>query len=228
MIRIVAGVGAALVATALILGPARPLLSGSLRSQLPNAATAQPADAHGDHGGAVALTAALPVFTPGPNAARVTFDVRPAAKLTQGYVLSVRLATGDGRPLNEVPVRYYEIVDLFGQREMFIGETTTDGQGEGSFLYLPAQLGAHEIVARTPGRAPVTRNETRLTLDAQVAAASYRTEVPRLAAFSAVLPYVAGGLVFSVWALLAFALFATARGVLGGARDHAQRKGDLA
>jgi hypothetical protein len=226
MARLVAGIGAAIVATVLILGPARPLLSGSPRAQLPDAPGTS-ASAHGDRASGPA-TAAIPVSSPGPNAARVTLDARLSTKPTQGYILSARLQSADGKPLNEVPVRYYEIVDLFGQREMFLGETTTDGQGDGSFIYLPAQLGPHEIVARTPGRAPATRNETRITLDAQVAAASYRTEAPPLAAFSAILPYVVGALVFSVWALLAFALFATARGVLGGARDHAQRKGDPA
>jgi len=165
---------------------------------------------------------------PGPNAARVTLGARPADKLTQGYVLSVHVVSPDRSPVNETAVTFYQVMDLFGQREMVIGESRTDGQGDAALLYLPAQLGPHEIVARSAGKGQVTWGETRYTLDAQVAAATYRVEPAPLAAFSAILPYGVGALVVSVWGLLAFALFATARGVLSGARDHAHEKGDIA
>ena len=223
MLAAIAGVA---VATALIFGPGRSLLPGSARVQLPDASHA----AHGVE--AVATTGPAAVrpaaFVPGPNSAHLAVTARPAEKVTQGYVLAVHLSGPDGKPLNETAVSYYEAVDLFGEREMFIGGSSTDGQGDGSISYLPAQLGAHEIVVRTSGKGTVTRGETRMTLDARVAAPAYRPEPAPLAAFSAVVPYAVGGLVVSVWALIAFAFLGTARGVFGGARDHAQEKGDLA
>ena len=231
MSRIIAGVLAAAVATVLIFGPGRALLGGSsLRAELPNGGVPQANDTHAGHEQvASAAPAAAPTAAkPGPNAARVAFTATPAAKLEKGYSLSVRLTAPDARPVNETDVSFYELVDLFGPREMFIGEATTDGQGNASLLYLPAQLGPRQIIARSSTHGQVTWGESRITLDPQVAAPSYRVEPPLLAAFSAVLPYGVGVIVLSVWALLAFALLSTARGVLGGARDHAQRKGDPA
>lgn len=151
-----------------------------------------------------------------------------SAKVEQGYVLAVRLRTSDGRPVNETAVRFYETVDFFGRREMYLGAATTDGQGNTSLVYLPAQLGAHEIVARSAGHDHFTAAEGRTTFEATVAAADHQREPAPLAAFSAALPYAVGLGVLAVWALLAYALIGTARGVLGGARDLAQKKGDLA
>jgi len=150
-----------------------------------------------------------------------------SAKLEQGYVLGVRLHTSDGRPVNEATVRFYEIVDLFGTREMYIGSAITDGQGNTSLTYLPAQVGPREIVARSRSKDHFSGAEGRTSLEATVAAPSYRPESMPLASFSAAVPFAVGGVVLSVWALIAFALFATARGVRRGARDHAHRE-DLA
>jgi hypothetical protein len=231
MTRAIAALVAAAVATALIFGPGRALLGGSsVRAELSGGGVAQTTDEHSGHEQATSAAPAVAptAAKPGPNGARVAFTAAPATKLEKGYALSVRLTGPDARPVNETDVSFYEIVDLFGQREMYIGQAATDGQGNAALLYLPAQLGPRQIVARSSAHGQVTWGESRLTLDPQVAAASYRVEPPLLAAFSAVLPYWVGVVVLSVWALLAFALLSTARGVLGGARDHAQRKGDLA
>lgn len=155
-------------------------------------------------------------------------QVTASAKLEQGYVLGVRLHTSDGRPVNEATVRFYDKVELFGDREMYIGSSITDGQGNTSLRYLPARLGTHELVVRSSSKDHFTAAEGRVTFEATVAAPAYRSEPAPLAAFSALVPYGVGAVVISVWALLAFAFFGTARGVLGGARDHAQKKGDLA
>lgn len=150
-----------------------------------------------------------------------------SAKLEQGYVLDVRLRTTDGRPVNEATVRFYEVVELLGAREMLIATGTTDGQGNASTTYLPARTGQHEIVVRFAGRDHFTRAEGRASFEATVAAPPYRPETGALSSFTAVLPYGVGAVVLGVWALIAFALFGTARGVLRGAHDHAE-KGDIA
>jgi hypothetical protein len=228
--RLLAGLAAAAVATALIFGPGRAILSGSsLRADLSSGGSAaQTSDVHAGHEVAPSSAPAVAAAKPGPNAARVAFTVAPASRLEKGYLLSVRLAGSDTRPVNETTVSFYELVELFGPREMFIGDAVTDGQGNASFVYLPAQLGPRQIVARSSTHGAVTWGESRITLDAQIAAATYRVEPAPLAAISAILPYGVGVIVLSVWAVLAFALLATLRGVHGGARDHAQRKGDPA
>jgi len=146
--------------------------------------------------------------------------ITPAAKAEQGYAIAVRVRTDDGKPVNEAAIRFYETVDLFGAREMSLGSTTTDGQGQGTFIYLPAQLGSHQIIARFAGRDQIASAETRTTFDALTAAPLYQPETVPLSGFSQVVTVAVGVVVLSVWALIAFAFISTARGVRRGARDH--------
>lgn len=224
MKRTIVALAGVAIATALIFGPGRSLFPGSARVQLPDAIAG-----HAPESAAAATPATRPAaFVPGPAAARIAVTAEPAQKMEKGYVLAVHLSSADGKAVNETAVRFYETVDLFGEREMYLGETSTDGQGDASLIYLPARLGAHDLIVRTSGKGAVTRGETRMTFEARVAAPVYRSEPAPLAAFSALVPYAVGVLVLSVWALIAFALFATARGVFVGGRDHSVKKGDLA
>lgn len=149
--------------------------------------------------------------------------VSPSENIKLGYVLSVKLRTSDGRPVNEVSVSFHEVVDLFGKREMLIATAHTDGQGLGSATYLPARTGTHEIVMRFAGRDHIGAVVTRHTFDATVAAAPYRAATPPLAPFSARVPYGVGAVVLAVWALIAFAFFGTAFGIRRGTRDQRQK-----
>jgi len=166
------------------------------------------------------------VASAAPQRATVELSVSPASKVEQGYALTVRVRSADGRPVNEANIRFYEVVELIGSRDMYIGDATTDGQGGGSLIYLPAKTGSHEIVARFAGRDQVAPAEGRTTFQATVAAPAYRPETVALSGFSNVVTIAVGTIVLSVWALIAFALISTARGVRRGARDLA--KGDHA
>ena len=157
----------------------------------------------------------------------IQLTIGPASKADQGYALAVRVRTDDGKPVNEATIRFYETVDLFGAREMVLGGATTDGQGQGTFVYLPAQLGSHQIIARFAGRDQIASAEARATFDALVAAPLYQPETVPLSGFSQVVTVAVGVVVLSVWALIGFAFISTARGVRRGARDLGQ-KGDLA
>lgn len=154
-------------------------------------------------------------------------EARASTRLEQGYVLEARLVTADGRPVNEATVRFYEMVDFFGRREMLLGSAVTDGQGRVSFSYLPARIGSHEIVVKFSGRDHFGATTGRTTLLAEVAAEPYVVEPAPLAAFTGKVPFAAGSIVLGVWTLIAFALISTARGVIGGARTTI-RKGDTA
>ena len=158
--------------------------------------------------------------------ARVEVTARPSTKADQGYVLDAHLVTTDGKPVNDVAVRFYEIVDLLGSREMLVGVATTDGQGRTSLSYLPARTGPHAIVVRFAGRDRVPPAEGRTAFLATAAAAPYLPERSPLSAFSDAVPYAVAAVVLAVWSLIGFALIGTARGVIGGARTA--RKGDTA
>ena len=151
--------------------------------------------------------------------ASIELSTRAAAKAEEGYVLTARARTADGKQINQASIRFYEAVDLFGAREMFLGSAVTDGQGVGTLAYLPARLGSHAIVARYAGRDDIAPAEGRATFEGTVAADGYMAEVVPLADFSKVVTAVVGGIVLFVWALIAFALVSTARGVRQGARD---------
>lgn len=178
---------------------------------------------------AIAMTVSLGTTASADHVRAITeISVAHAEKLEKGYVISVKLRGSDGRPLNSATVRFYESVEMFGAREMFIASALTDGQGNASIPYLPARLGQHELIVRVPGRDHTAASVTKHTFEATVAAAPYRQGTPPLAAFSANVPYGVGVVLLSVWALIAFALFGTMRGVLQGARDPAIRKGHTA
>lgn len=147
-------------------------------------------------------------------------SVAPAEKAAQGYTLSIRLRTSDGKPVNEATVRFYEVVELLGRREMFITSVRTDGQGFASTTYLPARTGRLELIARCSGRDHLLPLEQTFSFDATVAAPPYEAAEVPLASFTALVPYGVGVVVLAVWALIAFALFGTALGIRRGRRDQ--------
>ena len=142
-----------------------------------------------------------------------------AAQSERGYLLHGHLATSDGKPVGDASVTFYEIVELFGRREMLIGTAKTDGQGVAGYPYLPARTGTHEILVRFRGRDHVSPADSTLTFEATVAAPARSVARPALADFSDRVPYAVGAIVLAVWALIAFALFGTARGVIRARAD---------
>ena len=219
MIRKALLLGSALVATLAVIAFASgrlPLVAG---------APAASDDAHA-HSGAPTVAAPQPIVPPA-DGSRVTLSTAHAAKLELGYTLSVTVISPAGMPVNDATIRFYDIVDLFGQREELIGSAVTDGQGLTAISYLPAMTGAHQIVARFAGQGTLTPSLGVTTLEATVAAPAYTVDRPALATFSAYVPYAAGVVVLAVWGLIALSLFGTARGVVARANES-RRKGDTA
>lgn len=228
MIRKLLPLVAAIVVVALVLGPGRQYLPGGLRLQTGGSLGS------GDHG-MVDMDAAqgrpsgiglapAPVVNPPAAAARMRLEITPAQKTARGYVLAVQVNASDGKPLAEVPVKVFDIVDLFGLREMYLGTVTTDGSGAASYEYLPATSGQRQIVVRFAGAGAVKAAEARTSFTATVAAPARSFELRPLAGFSDRVPFAAGALVLAVWALIAFALIATARGVFVGARSRGKEE----
>ncbi len=211
---------AAVAIVTLALGPGRQFLPAPLRLQSGGTLTASDDMSDIDHGKATGIGIAPdPVTNPRATAARLTVAVQPLEKAERGYSLSTTVLGPDGKPIADARVKFYALVDLFGQREMLIAATTTDGRGVASYAYLPAQLGPQAIVVRYAGQGKVTAGEGRMTFDATVAAPELAQERKPLISFTDRVPYAAGLIVLAVWALIAFALLGTARGVIAGARS---------
>lgn len=156
---------------------------------------------------------------------RIDIGSHADANAERGYVIDARLSA-EGKAIGDATIRFYELVDFVGQREMFLGSTTTDSQGVASFAYLPALTGTHRILARFSGCCEhIASAEGRLALEATVAKPAFRSERQPLAEFSDRVPYAVGLVVLAVWALIGFAFLATARGVIGGARTRSGKEG---
>lgn len=217
LIPLVAALGVLLF----FMGPGRAYLPAGLQLRSTSAIVTneQPADhQHGSDAKSALGLAPSPVVNPIASAARITAKTQPAEKTERGYVLEATVRAPSGDALADANVKFYELVDILGTREMLIGTGVTDGRGVASIAYLPAQTGTHQIVVRTSQAGKVSAGEARLTFEASVAVPTPKTERPSLAQFSDRVPYVVGALVVAVWALIGFALFGTARGVFSGAR----------
>ncbi len=226
--KVVPFAAAAIVLVALLVGSGRALLPvGTPARTATPASEAATAHEHETTSSSSIGLAPSPVVNPPATAARIGIEVRQADPATRGYVIEATVLGSDGKPLSDANVKFYELVDLFGTREMAIGSAVTDGRGTAAVTFLPAVAGTQDIVARSSVTGKVTAGEGRKSFDATVAAAQPRQQRPLLAEFSDRVPYGAGLIVLSVWALIAFALLATARGVIGGARGKT-RKGEPA
>lgn len=217
----------AAIAVALVLfGPARQYLPGAIRLESGGALVTNGEPIVDEHHASGIGLAPAPVLNPAATAARLTLSAEPLAKAEHGYAVVTTVVAPDGKPLADASVKFFELVDLFGQREMLLSRGTTDGRGVASFSYLPAQTGHHVIVARSATQGRVTAGEGRMTLEASVAAEQPRVGPSPFSVFSDRVPYVAGLIVLTVWGLIAFALLGTARGVIGDARGQ-RRKGEI-
>ncbi|MDE3113375.1 MAG: polysulfide reductase NrfD [Chloroflexota bacterium] len=216
-----AGVALALVAAVAIVGGGPAKLAQGLVGTRVSLQTSSSTHAEGAHAAAPGMpeapgTGAAATGGAMPMAAAIT--VEPSDDMTRGYVLQTRI-TKDTKPVPQVDVRFYEVVDLLGSREMLIGSRITDAGGQASVVYLPAELGHHDLVIRA-AQGEQTVAETRGAFDAAVAAPlAYTPERLPLERFSVDLPLIAGGVLLIVWALFAFAFVGTARMVASGARE---------
>jgi len=211
MRRVVIALAAISLAAIALLGPGRSLLPVSTQPARALAAAVPDTATHSGHDAVTPAT--RPAIVPPADGARVAVTTRSATKVEQGYVIETRILSPDGKPVNEAVVRFYELVDFFGPREELIGSARTDGQGSAAITYLPASPGQSEIVVRFAGQGSLVPSVGTATFEATVAAPPYRSDQPGLLSFTRLVPYAAGAILLAVWGLIAFALFATARGI---------------
>lgn len=125
------------------------------------------------------------------------------------YVLSARLLMDDGGALAYQPVRFYEQVELFGEREALLGESYTDSGGVATLKYRPAVAGERLIVVRYAGDRAHDGSSIRLTVQVPQAKAAYERQPLPFAALQPWLPVGVGLLVLSVWLVLVIAFVRT-------------------
>jgi hypothetical protein len=156
---------------------------------------------------------ALQVSGVAPTAARAltSLSVQPATKEARGYALEARLVGKDGKALVGTEIAFYDVVELLGPREMWIGAAKTDGFGTVAIDYLPAEGGAHTIVARPTQWDRLAATQATATIQAvRVAPTTYAREDLPLDPFSVRVPSVGAFVLLSIWALFAFVVFGTA------------------
>ncbi|MEK7248109.1 MAG: hypothetical protein AAB092_06510, partial [Chloroflexota bacterium] len=87
------------------------------------------------------------------DATGVTLEVLPVPAAAPGQnsvVLAARLMNGD-EPVAGVPVTFYVVTTVFGERLMKVGEALSDATGTASLLYRLTWEGDHTAVARFAG-----------------------------------------------------------------------------
>ena len=207
-------------ATALVLvvaGWTQGLLGPRVSLQLPPGGAPDQRPAVSEGGPAAARPAVPAAATSG------AVTVTPSRRADLGYVLEAQVVAKDGSPMNEVAVRFYDLVYLLGPREMLVGSERTDGRGRASLTYLPAEPGAHTIIARYDGRSGPAEVRTDFEAD-RTATAAYHRELLPLADFSRLLPAFAAAALVAVWALFAFAVIGGVGGIAGAPRPVITRR----
>lgn len=173
-------------------------------------------------GGITPAGQVVPGTGPAAAAAKATtsLSVQPDSRGDRGYVLQARVATNDGKPVANAVVRFYDVVQLLGSREMLIGAKATDGQGTVSLSYLPAQGGTHQIVAR-PANSQLAATTGNASFDASVVAPStYARERLPLDRFSVNLPVAGETVLLLVWGVFAFVVIGSLIRIPRGARNR--------
>jgi hypothetical protein len=143
----------------------------------------------------------------GPEPTVIELSVMPAqdkrGKDIEGeYWVMATLTTVEGRYVAERAVEIVEPIDFFGRREASLGTAATDGTGLAAVMYLPAQAGQHQIVARFAGDAEYAASEDELLVDVAEAISPFPEEAPPLESVGTWLSVTLAILGVAFWAVL--------------------------
>jgi hypothetical protein len=166
--------------------------------------------------GAALTLSLLPAGAHAQAAARpTTVTVGPAAptSLKGQLALSARLATEDGKPVSGQEIEFLVPVELFGNREAFVGSATTDSTGLATVGYQPAQSGRQTVVARFTGGSAYATSEASAEIQVGEVVPAIRTEPLPFAGLRDWVPAVLVALVLTVWGVLLGVFLGTVRGI---------------
>ncbi len=145
------------------------------------------------------------------------------AKAELGYVIETRVVSPDGKPSTMRSSGSTTSSTSSAARRAH-RDRAHRRPGNASLSYLPASTGSHDIAVRFAGQGSLVPSVGTATFEATLAAPPNRSDEPALLGFTRLVPYAAGAIVLSVWGLIAFALFGTARGI-ARTRGQDNRKG---
>ena len=135
----------------------------------------------------------------------------------ESVVLSAQLKSDEG-PVGGLPVNFYIVTTVFGERLMKVGEALSDASGTVSVVYRPTWTGDHTVVAHFNGAGGYAAAETSFHFDATVAASAYERAEFGLAPLRRGLPFAVGMAVLIVWGSLGFAFVTTVMRIRSAAR----------
>lgn len=151
----------------------------------------------------------------GDDRSGVTLEPLPvpaAAPGQQSVVLAARLMDGD-EPLAGMPVTFYVLTDVFGERLMKVGEELSDATGMASLLYRPTWEGDHTAVARFAGAGTLNTTEATFHFEAHDVESPYEPAEFGLDPVRAWLPFAVLIVVLAVLSVLGFAMVTTVVGI---------------
>lgn len=131
----------------------------------------------------------------------------------ESIVLSAQLLSGSGEPIAGVPITFYVVTTVFGERLMKVGENLSDATGTASVLYQPRWEGDHTVVARFAGTADYSATQESFDVNAKEAASGFEPPEFGLEPVRQWLPVAVGVAILAVWVSLGYALATAVIGI---------------
>lgn len=148
--------------------------------------------------------------------AQVTLEPIPPPNRAPGQdsvILSARAHDSGGRPLGGLPLTFYVMTDVFGDRLMNVGEALTDASGVAALAYEVRWVGEHTVVLRYPGDENFAPSQTTFEFSAAGPVPHHENAAFGLEPVRAWLPLAVGSVVLIVWAVLGFVVFRVVTGI---------------
>jgi hypothetical protein len=145
---------------------------------------------------------------------KLSYEIRTDRQGKETLVLIATLKRGDGYPLSERQVSFFESVDLFGPARLTLGSATTSAVGIAPIVYETREAGEHKFTVLYSGDDTTEFAMADVTLDLQNLPALSPLEKPvgmEKINYWAMLSV--GALVLVVWSLLAGVFFGTIVGI---------------
>ncbi len=130
----------------------------------------------------------------------------------ESVILAAQVMSNTG-PVGGLPVTFYVVTTVFGERLMKVGEALSDATGRASVIYRPTWEGDHTVVARFGGSLDYAETQTSFHFEATDPVSPYEPARFGLEPVRQWLPLAVGAAVIAVWASLGFALVSTVLGI---------------
>jgi sugar lactone lactonase YvrE len=147
-----------------------------------------------------------------PGIALVPIPPPNAAPGQESVVLSAQLLNNSA-PVAGVPVTFYVVTDVFGERLMKVGDALSDATGAASVLYRPTWDGDQTVVARFAGSGAYTATQTSFSFNAQGTVSPWQPAQFGLEPVRQWLPLGVGMAILALLATLGFVMVTTVIGI---------------